>query len=142
MFKKKKRYQPEQIRSDLRQQPREISGKAKTRQIGIIKGEKKFENCQLKGGMARLRVHVYSAKSNGGESAMLSVSAIMIRWRLIQRQRMIAVYPGPIVGGVSEVSTKVGILEVKGRGRYVITTHTCTHQVGNQRPKLFPGNLL
>lgn len=52
---------------------------------------------------------------------------------------MIAVYPGPIVGGVSEVSTKVGILEVKGRGRYVITTHTCTHQVGNHGRNFSPG---
>lgn len=50
-----------------------------------------------------------------------------MRQQLIQRYNDCHV-PTSVCGGLTEVSAKVGILEVKGHTHYVITTHTCIHR--------------
>lgn len=67
------------------------------------------------------------AESSMIRRAKASISAIIMRLQLIQRYDDCRV-PTSVCGGLSEVSAKVGILEVKGRTHYVITTHTCTHR--------------
>lgn len=56
-----------------------------------------------------------------------SIFAIIMRQQLIHRYDDCRV-PTSVCGGLSEVSAREGILEVKGQIHYVITTHTCIHR--------------